>query len=363
MEISKKDNNTQMKILALTRYGDRGASSRIRTIQYIPYLKKAGFIIDLQSLLDNEYLEYFYQNKARNYHTILRAYIQRLITLVKAPKYDLLWIEKEVFPMLPAFAERYIAISKKPFVVDYDDSIFHNYDMNRNKAIKIFLKNKIDIIMRLATLVVVGSDYLAERAVSSRAKRVELLPSVIDLNKYEYSDKFNRDVFKIGWIGSPSSSHYLSLIREPLRKFCSKKNAVLVVIGDEGIEFPGVPIEKIRWEEEKESKYLREIDVGIMPLSDGHWEKGKCGYKLIQYMACGRPVVASPVGSNLSIVRNGYNGFWASSEDDWLRSFHRLLESIDLRRRMGFWGRKIVEEKYCLQVTAPKLIEIFRSLL
>jgi glycosyltransferase involved in cell wall biosynthesis len=351
-----------MKILLLSRYGNLGASSRIRTFQYIPYLNKNGIEVDVAPLFSDEYIKSLYQNGKKHIKFVIQAYIRRLISLTKIKGYNLLWIEKELFPMFPAWAEELVSVLKIPYIVDYDDAIFHNYDLSRNILVRSFLKDKIDIVMRKAAVVIVGNDYLAERALKSGAKRVEYLPSVVDLEKYKFSDEFSTDIFKIGWIGTPSTAKYLKLIHEVLQEFCLKHNAKLILIGSGKINIPGVPLEIRDWKEDTEVENILSVDVGIMPLLDEPWERGKCGYKLIQYMACGRPVIASPVGINDRIIIDGINGFKARSSESWSRSLVKLYKDLDLRKRMGLNGRKIVEEKYSLQVTAPKLVNILKNI-
>lgn len=353
-----------MKILLLSRYSNLGASSRIRTYQYIPYLKEEGIDIIIAPLFNNEYIKSLYEKSKKKLNIVLFSYFRRLFDLTKIKKYDLLWIEKELFPMLPSWAEEMIAKLKIPYIVDYDDAIFHNYDLNKNPMIRVLLRNKIDKVMKNASVVIVGNDYLAERAKKAGARRIEYLPSVVDLNKYRPKEikTTNKDDFNIGWIGSPATSKYLFHIYQPLKKFIKNKNARLILVGSGKINLPDIPLEIREWSEKKEVKDIQDFDVGIMPLPDNPWERGKCGYKLIQYMACGIPVVGSPVGVNSKIIIDGINGFKASTDNEWIFALEELYKSVELRKQMGLKGRKIVEENYSLQVAAPKLIKIFKSI-
>lgn len=138
--------------------------------------------------------------------------------------------------------------------------------------------------------------------------------------------------------------------------------ARLRLIGAGKVELPGVPVEYCTWNEATEVALLRTLDVGIMPLVDSPWERGKCGLKLIQYMACGLPVVASPVGVNAQIVRHGENGFLASTPQEWEAALAHLLMCPSLRQRMGASGRALVENQYTVQVQAPRLAKLLRSL-
>lgn len=160
------------------------------------------------------------------------------------------------------------------------------------------------------------------------------------------------------WIGSPSTTQYLQKLSRPLRLLAARQDFTLRIIGAGVIDMPGVCVEYLDWSIDNEADLIAMCDIGIMPLNDGAWEKGKCGYKLIQYMACGLPTVASPVGANLEVVVDGSTGFFASKESDWLEKLELLLSDQVLRSRLGLAGRERVEENYCLQQTAPKLITL-----
>lgn len=353
-----------MKVLLLSRYGDLGASSRVRLYQYIPCLKEEGIDVTIAPLFNNDYIKSLYERNTKKLSIVFYSYFRRLFDLIKIKKYDLLWIEKELFPMLPPWAEEIISILKIPYIVDYDDAIFHNYDLNKNCIIRNLLKNKIDKVMKNAAVVIVGNDYLAERSQKAGARRIEYLPSVIDLNRYKLKEsrKSNNEIFKIGWIGSPATSKYLYLVQDAFKEISINIRFRLILIGSNKINLSDLPIEIKPWKEETEVEDIKEFDVGIMPLIDEPWERGKCGYKLIQYMACGIPVIGSPVGINNKIIIDGVNGFKANTINEWKYAFQKLYQEYDLRLKMGQAGRKLVEQNYCIQVTAPKLIKIIKSI-
>lgn len=351
-----------MKVLFLGRYEDMGASTRLRSLQYLPYLEKNGIEVTVSPLLSNEYLRQLYTTQSRSLVPMIKAYFRRFRRLFTVGQYDLVWIEKELFPMLPAWAERYLI--RKPYVVDYDDATFHFYDQHSKGMVRRLMGRKIDVVMRHAALVVAGNDYLAQRARQAGAKRIEIIPTVIDLEKYPYEqdDSQNNIQFTIGWIGSPATAKYLKIIQPALKTFCDMYTDVrIMLIGAGDIELSDLPIENVIWTEDTEVANVQRIDVGIMPLPDDHWERGKCGYKLVQYMACGKPVIASPVGVNQEIVKKDVNGFLAQSTEEWVAAFKTLYDDVSLRRQLGSASRKIVEDRYCLQVTAPKLSELLQS--
>jgi glycosyltransferase involved in cell wall biosynthesis len=250
---------------------------------------------------------------------------------------------------------------KTPYVLDYDDAIFHRYDRHPNIMVRILLGQKIDRVMKGAALVVAGNDYLADRARHAGANRIEYLPSVVDLDRYPPGRDQKREHPAIGWIGSPVTARYLHLVHPALAQVCSGNRARLIVVGGGDIEIGGVPTESHPWSEQTEVSAISSFDIGIMPVPDEPWERGKCGYKLIQYMACGLPVVASPVGANNQIVENGVNGFLASTMPQWVHALNALIDDPILSEQMGKAGRRKAEEKYCLQVTAPRLANLLRS--
>jgi glycosyltransferase involved in cell wall biosynthesis len=347
-----------MHILVLTRYERLGSSSRVRFYQYLPFLEKQGCEITVAPLLNDDYVSSLYTNKHPKPWPVLSAYIERLRWILKSRKFDLIWLEKELLPWFPAWGEMILAELRIPYVVDYDDAVFHRYDQHRNWMVRAFLGKKIDMVMRHAALVVVGNNYLKERAEKAGAKRVVYLPSVVDGSQYLQPES-QRSQFTVGWIGSPVTAPFLNVVLSPLDTLTREGDMKIILIGSGGTDLlPQIPKMVLPWSEETESSDVHRFDVGIMPLPDGPFEKGKCGYKLIQYMAAGLPVVASPVGVNSRIVEHGVNGFLASSESEWLQALRYLRDNPVERRQMGIAGRKKVEREYDLEVTAPQLLQL-----
>ncbi|PHQ26780.1 glycosyl transferase family 1 [Marinobacter guineae] len=351
-----------MKILLLSKYSRKGASTRLRSLQYLPFLEAEGFQITVSSLFDDQYLDLLYKHGKRAPLRTVMLYVRRLFVLLSVFRYDLIWIEKEIFPYLPALAERILHWLGKRYVVDYDDAIFHNYDLSGNSVLRRALGRKIDVVMRYARCVVAGNDYLAGRAKTAGAVRVELVPTVVDATRYNSNESSPAAKPVIGWIGSPSTQSYVVGMARALTSLCQKHNARLLLVGasdDIVSEFPGLDVEVVPWSEAFEAELIAQMDIGIMPLSDGPWEKGKCGYKLIQYMAGGIPVIASPVGVNVDIVGANQCGLLAANTAEWEVALDKLLESPAQRLQLGKAGRKAVETQYSLAVQAPVLAGIF----
>jgi glycosyltransferase involved in cell wall biosynthesis len=347
-----------MRLLALTRYSSLAPSSRVRFYQYLHYLTSCGVKLQVAPLLGDDYVRSLYSGRRQSVLSVVMAYTNRVARLMNSRSFDLLWVEKELFPWFPVRAESFLARRGIPYVVDYDDAVFHRYDMHANPLIRALLGKSIDAVMRHATTVVVGNDYLAERARHAGASRIEYLPSVVDIDRYSIREKTGEQ-FRIGWIGSPITAPYVGLIRDALEEVSLKINMRLVLVGAGNQDpLPNMEKEFLPWSEDTEVANIRSFDVGIMPLPDGPFERGKCGYKLVQYMACGLPVIASPVSVNTRIVEQGKTGFLASSTAEWVQALVMLSQSANLRSDLGKAGRKKVEQEYCLQVTAPRLLEI-----
>jgi glycosyltransferase involved in cell wall biosynthesis len=350
-----------MKILLLSRYERNGSSSRVRFYQYIPYLAAKGIEVAVAPLLGNDYVDSLQPGRRTSPVRIGRAYLGRLLDLLKCRDYDLLWVEGEFLPWLPGLFETVFPRLKIPYVVDYDDAIFHRYDLHLNPLVRLVLGKKIDSVMRRSALVIAGNAYLADRAEKAGAKRVEILPSVVDLRLYHAACRSENRRFTIGWIGSPSTAKYLELAVPALKETCAGSDACMLSIGSDPGVFGGMPVEVRTWSEDTEVSDMGCFDVGIMPLPDEPWTRGKCGYKLIQYMASRLPVIASPVGVNKEIVRQGVNGFLAGTTDEWFHSLQTLRKKPELRKQMGEAGRRIVASKYCMEVTAPQLTGLLLS--
>lgn len=350
-----------MKILLLTRYGPLGASSRVRCLQYLPALQAAGMDITVEPLLGDDYVRGLYQGRIP-WRRVAAGYARRLGAWRRIPNFDLIWLQKEALPWLPGWVEARLLGRKVPVVIDYDDAWYHRYESHRHGIVRRLLANKVGQVVRRAAVVVVGNESLAERMRDAGAKCVEILPSVVDVGKYPPSAKpTTAGRLTIGWIGSPATAHYLKSITPVLQKMAEVHDVRVVAVGARADQMRGLPIEARPWSLETEVREIGGFDIGIMPLPDEPFERGKCGYKLIQCMAAGVPVVASPVGANAAIVRDGVEGCLATTHPEWLQALQSLAQDPARRERMGNAGRLRVAENYSLQACAPKLTQLLRS--
>ena len=358
-----------MRVACLTRYDALGASSRARLLQYFGPLTRVAPDISItqQGLLDADYLRRKYALRTTLSAT-LRCYAQRAVCSELWATPDVWWIEKELWPWAPVWLERSL-LARRPYVLDLDDAIFHNYDMHRLSLMRRLYGRKIDRLMANAALVTAGNDYLTRRAREAGARWVELLPTVIDLDRYPRpqsrtapTDGSDTESVTIGWIGSPATVAYVEQLAGPLRQLARDHRVRLLVIGGGYVNLPGVEVVSVPWSDATEVASITQCDIGVMPLRDSPWERGKCGYKLIQFMACGLPVVASPVGVNTSIVAEGISGFLPANPTAWYSALRQLVVDAQLRANLGAAGRARVEADFCVQVTAPRMAQWLRIL-
>ena len=346
-----------LRVLVLTKYGDLGPSSRVRFMQYFSGLRQQDLECDCKPLLDNQYIQSSYAGRSVSLLYLLRHYFRRLKIVCTGKKYDVIWLEAELFPFIPAWIEKLLyRFCRIPVVVNYDDAIFHRYDLGSNWLKKALLKNKIAAVMRYARTVVVGNAYLERYAHKSGAKHVLRVPTVVDTDLYQPVYSCGKELsqkVRVGWIGTPSTGRFLRAIDSVFKKLALQADIQVCIMGVKEFKLAGVDLEFVSWSAQDEIPFLQSLDIGVMPLDNTPWERGKCGYKLIQYMACGKPVVGTPLEINAEIIENGVNGFWADTEEEWLDALLKLCKDPGLRQKMGQLGHQRVEERYSVEATLP----------
>ena len=356
-----------MRVLALMPgLYDTSPGQRYRLEQWEPLLRERGVEITYEPFEDEELHSVVYQRgrMGKKLQLVARGLGRRLSTISKARKYDLVYILREAALLGPAFFERLIYQQRVPFVFDFDDAIFVSYRSPSNGYLS-YLKfaSKTRTICRLASHVMVGNPYLAEYARQVN-DNVTVVPTTIDTDKYlVHPPKTTDGPIVIGWTGSYSTVQHLDTLRGALQKLAQTERFRLRVIGTPSYECAPVETEAMQWRAVTELEDLGAIDIGVMPLPDDNWSKGKCGLKALQFMALGIPTVCSPVGVNTDIIQDNENGFLAMSEAEWIDKLTRLLRSAELRRRLGDAGRATVEQKYSAVIQAPRVYEIFNSVL
>lgn len=346
-----------MKVLVLSKYSRKGASSRYRMFQYFPSLQAQGVELTTEALFDDDYLDRLYSKRSR-FGSVLKNYFKRFFKLLSVRGYDLVWVEKELFPWMPWFIEKYFfKILGTPYVVDYDDAIFHQYDQHRLVIVRSLLGTKCDSVMRAAAVVVGGNEYLADRARKAGAQKVIKIPTVVSGQVFQAKNTENEKPI-IGWIGSMSTAVYLEKLKPALIELRKKYAFTFRVVGA-NVHWPEFEVDAVAWSEQAEVSLVQTFDIGVMPLVDSPWERGKCGFKLVQYMGCGKAVVADPVGVNAEIVQHGVNGYLTSKDLSWTEALEKLLLDHNLRTEMGSRGRERFQAFYSLERWQKDLYLLF----
>ena len=344
-----------LRVLGLSLYGSKAASHRVRLSQFQPGLAAVGIEMQIQSLLNDAYLKRSFSGKRPSLRGLLASYGQRIRALHRADRFDLAIVYGDLIPFLPGWIER--KLLQIPYIYDFDDAFFLKYRTGRLGLLQPLLGAKADHLMEGATCVTAGNAGLATYARQLNCD-VALLPSVVDTDHFrpagpsqaERSDQ----CFTVGWIGSPSTAPYLQLLIDPLQQLARDRPVRLLVVGGPAPAVAGVEVIERPWNLEQEVSLIQQFDVGVMPLPDTSWTRGKCAYKLIQCMACAIPVVASPVGANVDALPPDC-GFLADSSQQWLEAFRQLAADSALRMRLGAAGRHWVEQHYSLQSALPVL--------
>ena len=328
--------------------------------QFVPALQAAGFEVKSHPFFPDRYLHRYFADGGKDKWAAIEAHLRRIGTLLRA-KADIMWIEKEAFPYLPATAESLVALRRTPYVIDFDDPIFHNYDQSGSGLVRQLLVDKLKPLIAGSAAIFAGNDYLADYALAAGAERVLDIPTVVDPHRYPVRPSPDDGLVKIGWIGTPANARYLAPVIAAMNALADRHALKLVTIGAEAVPGLIAPQENLPWTEQDEGELLSGIDLGVMPLVDSPWERGKCGYKLIQYMAAGKPVIASPVGVNSRIVTPEV-GLLASDEREWIAAIDRLANDRNMRSAMGGQARRRVEQHYSLQAIAPAIVAAFRQI-
>ncbi len=359
-----------MKILAIVPYlTGVSPGQRYRIEQWAPFLARQGVRLEFAPFECANLNQRLYQpgQFGRKGRLIVQAMARRARLLSQVQHYDAVYIYREAALLGPEVFEKLLA-ARVPLVYDFDDAIYLPASSQANEKLA-FLKSpaKVARICTLATRVIAGNKYLANWA-KMHNPNVSVVPSTIDLGLYNY-EKFgpNARASKtgpplIGWSGSTTTIPHLNTIRGALQKLARIEPFLFRFIGPSDWSLEGVEVQNVRWKASTEALDLSALDVGLMPLPDEPWTRGKCGMKALQYMALGIATVASPVGVNKDIIRYGDNGFLASTEDEWLQVLATLLRDKAARARVGEAGRRTVEAEFSAQVQAPRVAELFLSL-
>ncbi len=355
-----------MKILFIQPYPTEGASSRYRVEQYVPYLEGKGIKCIVRPFVSAKFYKILYRKGfyLKKIIFFFQSSINRFFDVFIGSRSDLIFIHLEAFPFGPPFLEYIFAkILRKKIIYDLDDAIYLSNASTANRFLK-YLKcpSKIQKIIKMSYYVITCNEYLGVYA-KGLNNRVTVIHTSLDIEKFAPIIKNRSGDIVIGWVGSHSTAGYLERLKSVFLKLAEKYKFTLKIVGagDFKIDIPNLNIVTLDWSLNDEIKQFQSLDIGIYPLPDIEWTKGKSGFKTIQYMSVAVPCVVSNVGANRDIIKDGVNGYIAETEKEWIEKISKLIESSELRRNIGLEGRKTVGEKFSMQVNAPKYLEIINK--
>lgn len=358
-----------MRVLFISPVPRWGAGCRARIEQYLPYLRAAGIHGRVRPFMTNRFFRIAYQpgRRLEKIGWMVWCSVNRLFDLARALRYDVIVIYRECVPFGPPLLEWCLArLLGKPIVYDLDDAIhLPSPTTDPGRGWKRWMKCywKVPVIIRWSRVVVVCNDYLADYARRFHAQ-VVMIPTAVETNYFtpRLNGAAPPAVPVIGWMGTHSTAPYLEMLVPVLQRLAQRHAFEVRLIGaGRRFEIDGVRLTQSDWALAREVADLQAFDIGIYPLGGHEFDKGKTGYKTVQYMAVGVPAVVSDFGRNREIVRDGENGLLAGDAAAWEAQLARLLEDPALRRRIGATGRRTVEAIYATAVNAPKLIAVLRA--
>jgi glycosyltransferase involved in cell wall biosynthesis len=356
-----------MRILFFTNLPTSLASSRIRVGQYLPLFDRAGTAYTAMHYAPSTR---FLTSTATGGLRRLREQAHKLAALFRvlaaAPNYDIVFLQKTVPPII---FQRLVRQRNCNIVFDFDDAVFTlPADSRVPPSVHARHRRKLEHILGISSCTIVGNSYLAEYARRFNAN-VFVVPSAVDCSRFRPLGRTRgQQQFIVGWCGT-GEQHlpHISLLMEPLERIGREYPIVFRLIGSMGsrkiqeafARARHYSVEIVDWVDPQDiAVEIAQFDIGVMPLVDDEWARGKCGYKALEYMACGIPTICSPVGINRDIVRDGENGFLASDSDEWTDKLKRLVEDQALRLTLGKRGRQTVEQGYSLESCFAKLHEV-----
>lgn len=353
-----------MKVLFLVPYPLNSApSQRFRFEQYINILKAKNMEPVFQSFIGLETWKILYSegNLYLKIAGLLSGFFRRICILFTAFRYEYVFIHREASPLGPPVFEWFLSkVLRKKIVYDFDDAIWIAQTGKENFLTKV-AKNpgKVDKIIKWSYMISCGNSYLRNHALKYN-KNVILNPTTIDTQRlhYKIKDQYTEQIV-IGWTGTHSTMMYLGQAIPFLRKLYENKKFKLLVISNQEPDFEFPEVEFIRWKEQTEQEDLLKMNIGIMPLADNEWTRGKCGFKALQYMSLGIPAVVSSVGVNTEIIDQGINGFVCNSESDWLEHLSDLIDNAQLRSEIGQNAREKIVNRYSVKSNQENFLSLF----
>lgn len=356
-----------MRVLFISPYPTEGPSFRYRVEQYFEYISKSGVDYTARPFMSSNFFKIVYKPRKRikKCAYFLLSSILRCRDFIASFKYDVIFIHLEAYPIGPPIFEFLWSKLGRPIIYDLDDAI---YLVDKKSAFRLvkFLKcsKKVETIIRLSREIIVCNQHLKCFAANFKNNNnVHIIPTSLNTDKFVPNPCVDMSKgLVIGWIGSYSTAPYLNELRKVFESLSDKYDLTLKVVGSNMVfQIDGVRIINKEWSLLSDLEDFQSLDIGVYPLPDNEWVKGKTGFKTIQYMSVGIPCVVSNVGRNKEIIVDGINGFLADTDAEWIRKLSLLIENTQLRKKMGLAGRKTVEEKYSINVNAPLFLNIIKK--
>jgi len=340
-------------------------SQRYRIEQWTPHLRGHGISIDLLPAIDSELMRLLH-NPGHNIEKavlIMASLPRRVKEALSIRRYDAVLIHRAATIAGPAFIERLVRMVDRPVIFDFDDAIYllHTTQANRRLGWLKF-PGKTELLCRISDHVVAGNSELSAYAARYNGN-VSIIPTSVDIDKYRPIEQQSTGRVVVGWTGSSTSQTHLEMFAPVLSRITSQPNLELRVLSDRRPCLPGVDFTWRPWSAESEVEEMRAFQIGIMPMPDDEWSRGKCSLKALLYMAMGIPAVCSPVGANKMIITHGENGLLPGSTEEWIGQIFALAGNPALRDRIGLAGRRTVEERFSAAHSASLLAGVIRSVL
>ena len=345
------------------------ATQRLKYEQYLDLLEKQGYEFTISSFQTNRFWDIVYK-PGRTVEKIgwtAIGYLRRAGDLLRAPFYDAVFVNLWVTPLGFPFFERILFFFNKNVIYDIDDMLF----LDKKQQGKVTLIQRLKgrrkplILMKHSSYVIVCTTKLEEiaNAINKNKKAIDI-SSTFDTDRFTpVSDYEQKEIITIGWTGTHSTIPFLETLQPVLMAVGKQRKIRLLVIANKEYKMKDVPTEFIPWRAETEVQDLHHFDIGLYPIPANEWSLGKSSLKALTYMAIAIPFVATAYGTNYRIMQQGVQGFMALSEEEWTESIIRLIDDVELRRRMGQAGRKTVEELYSIKANFSKYLQVFKTVL
>lgn len=353
------------RILFLAPYPyEEAPSQRFRFEQYFNFLKEQGYEIEIHSFLNEKTWKSLYNHgsffaKAMG---IIGSFWRRKLLMFKVRKFDYIFIHREASMIGPPIFEWFIAkVLRRKYIYDYDDAIWlPNYSQQNARFHKLKAYGKVKKIIKWADVVVTGNSFLQEFG-NQYNKNVVIIPTTIDLkNSHNQPTNHSHSPVNIGWTGSHTTMSYLDSLIPILQELEKEHHLTFTIISNEKPDYDLQSLQFIKWKKETEIEDLSSINIGVMPLTDSEWAKGKCGFKALQYMALGIPALVSPVGVNTEVIEDGKNGYLCATSEEWKEKLSLLLNNQQLREQIGKEGYKTVRTKYSVEANRDNYQKLFQ---